>query len=58
MDGGLGVGDGPGEGGGLLIGQGEHVKGQPLGRFHADAGQLGEVLHQIFQGGGEVLHGG
>ena len=42
---GLGVGDGPGEGGGLLLGQGEHMKGQPLGGFAADARQAGELFH-------------
>ena len=57
VDVGLGVYDGPGEGGHLLLGQGEHMEGQPLGGFDAHPGQLGEVLHKIFKGGGKVLHG-
>ena len=57
VDVGLGVHNGPGEGGGLLFGQGQHIKGQPLGGLDAHARQLGEVLHQIFKGRGEILHG-
>ena len=34
--------------------EGEDVERQPLGGFDADAGQAGELLHQIFQCGGNT----
>ena len=57
VDGGLGGQNGLGKGGGVLLWEGEDVERQPLGGFDADAGQAGELLHQIFQCGGEILHG-
>ena len=48
--------NGLGEGLGLLFGEVQHVKSQPLGGFGADAGQTVEVLYQGLQGGGKVLH--
>ena len=53
----LGVGDGIGEGLGLLGGQAQDVEGQTLGGFVAHAGQLGKLFHQLFQRCGEVFHG-
>ena len=50
--------DGAGKGLGLLFGQAQNKKGQPLGGLAADARQTGELLYQSFQGGGEVFHGG
>ena len=40
-----------GEGVGLIIRHGQDIPGRPLGGFDAHAGQLGELLHQIFQSG-------
>ena len=45
VDGRFGLGDGLSKGIRLLLRQGQHIKGQALGRFSADAGQLGKVLH-------------
>ena len=41
----LGIGNGVGEGLCLLRGQGQYVKGQPLGGLIAHARQTGELLH-------------
>ena len=57
MDGGLGGQNGLGKGGGVLLWEGEDVERQPLGGFDADAGQAGELLHQIFQCGGKYCMG-
>ena len=56
MDGGLGLPDGVGKAGGVLIGQGEHEKGQPLGALPANAGQAGKLLHQTLQSRRKVFH--
>ena len=56
VDGGFGINDGPGESGGLFFRKGKDVESQALGGFDSDSGQLGEVLDQIFQRGGKVLH--
>ena len=44
----LGVQDRLGEFLGFALAQAQHIKGQALGAFAADAGKLGELLHQFF----------
>ena len=56
-DGGLGLEDGVGKGPGRLLRLVQQIEGQALGALAAHAGQLGKLLHQIFQGGGKILHG-
>ena len=56
VDGGLGRLDGLRKRCRLVLRHRQHVEGQPLGRLDAHTGQLGKLLHQIFQSGGEVLH--
>ena len=53
----LGLDNGVGEAFRLLHGQIQHVEGQTLGGFSADARQTGELLHQLFKGRGKVFHG-
>ena len=45
VDGCFGAEDGLGEGVGVLLRHGQHVKGQTLGGFDAHARQLGKLLH-------------
>ena len=53
----LGLDNGAGEVLRLLHGQVQHMEGQALGGFAADAGQAGKLLHQLFKGRGKVFHG-
>ena len=57
MDPALGLQNRIGEGLGLLLGQFQHMKGQPLGSFAADAGQPGKLVGKVLQGCGKILHG-
>ena len=52
----LGLQNGVGKGPGLVLGQVQHMKGQPLSGLGADARQPGKLLHQIFKRGGEKFH--
>ena len=55
-DGAFGVADGIGEGFRLPVRQVQDIKRQALGGFGADAGELGELLRQRFQGRRQILH--
>ena len=52
----LGIENGGGEGLGLVLGQAQHVKGQPLRRLAADARQPGKLLGEPLQCGGKGAH--
>ncbi len=56
-DGALGVDDGIGKGLGLLFGQAQHEKREPLCALAADAGQARELLNELFERRGKVFHG-
>ena len=56
-DGVLGVDDGIGKGLGLLFGQAQHEKREPLCALAADAGQARELLNELFERRGKVFHG-
>ena len=53
----FGIQNGVGKFPGFGFGQAQHIKGQALGTFAADAGQLGKLLDQFFKRGGKVFHG-
>ena len=55
-DGAFGVADGIGEGFRLPVRQVQDVERQALGGFGADAGELGKLLRQRFQGWRQILH--
>ena len=56
VDGAAGVQNGPGKLLSAVLGQAEHMKSQSLGGFPADTRQALELLDELFQRRGVVLH--